>query len=90
MSTADDQDEILYTELLDYESATANASLRFEDQTSEKVRMTLFRADGQLRYWVFVYIVASRLVRHANITITAAVYTDNRGRVTSGLGSALS
>ncbi len=34
--------------------------------------------------------VASRLLRHANITMTAAVYTDDRGRVTSGLGSALS
>ncbi|MBX3742052.1 MAG: tyrosine-type recombinase/integrase [Akkermansiaceae bacterium] len=34
--------------------------------------------------------VASRLLRHANIAITAAVYTDDRGRVTSGLGSALS
>jgi integrase len=34
--------------------------------------------------------VASRLLRHANITITAAVYTDDRGRVTSGLGPALS
>jgi integrase len=34
--------------------------------------------------------VASRLLRHANITMTAAVYADDRGRVTSGLGSALS
>lgn len=34
--------------------------------------------------------VASRLLRHANITMTASVYTDDRGRVTSGLGSALS
>jgi hypothetical protein len=34
--------------------------------------------------------VASRLLRHANITMTAAVYTDDRGRVTSGLGSAFS
>ena len=32
--------------------------------------------------------VASRLLRHANITMTAAVYTDDRGRVTSGLGTA--
>jgi integrase len=34
--------------------------------------------------------VASRLLRHANISMTAAVYTDDRGKVTSGLGSALS
>ena len=34
--------------------------------------------------------VASRLLRHANIAMTASVYTDDRGRVTSGLGSALS
>ena len=34
--------------------------------------------------------VASRLLRHASIAMTAAVYTDDRGRVTSGLGSALS
>lgn len=34
--------------------------------------------------------VASRLLRHANITMTATVYTDDRGRVTSGLGAALS
>lgn len=34
--------------------------------------------------------VASRLLRHANISMTASVYTDDRGRVTSGLGSALS
>jgi integrase len=33
--------------------------------------------------------VASRLLRHASITMTASVYTDDRGRVTSGLGSAL-
>jgi len=33
--------------------------------------------------------VASRLLRHASIAMTAAVYTDDRGRVTSGLGSAL-
>jgi integrase len=32
--------------------------------------------------------VASRLLRHANITMTTAVYTDDRGRVTSGLGAA--
>lgn len=32
--------------------------------------------------------VASRLLRHANITMTTSVYTDDRGRVTSGLGSA--
>jgi len=30
--------------------------------------------------------VASRLLRHASVTMTAAVYTDDRGRVTSGLG----
>lgn len=34
--------------------------------------------------------VASRLLRHANISMTASVYTDDRGRVTSGLGAALS
>ena len=33
--------------------------------------------------------VASRLLRHASITMTASVYTDDRGRVTSGLGAAL-
>ena len=33
--------------------------------------------------------VPSRLLRHASITMTASVYTDDRGRVTSGLGSAL-
>lgn len=33
--------------------------------------------------------VASRLLRHANITMTASVYTDDRGRVTSGLDGAL-
>lgn len=32
--------------------------------------------------------VASRLLRHSNIAMTAAVYADDRGRVTSGLGSA--
>ncbi len=55
---ADDLDEVLYKELLGYESAAANAALRFEDQTSEDVRRKLYRADGRLRYWVFVYIVA--------------------------------
>lgn len=34
--------------------------------------------------------VASRLLRHASISMTAAIYTDNRKKVTSGLGSALS
>ena len=34
--------------------------------------------------------VASRLLRHTNISMTAAIYTDDRGRVTSGLGVALS
>jgi integrase len=34
--------------------------------------------------------VASRLLRHANISMTAAVYTDDRARVTSGLGAAFS
>ncbi len=33
--------------------------------------------------------VASRLLRHASITMTASVYTDDRGRVTSGLGAVL-
>ena len=32
---------------------------------------------------------ASRLLRHANISMTAAVYVDDRGRVTPGLGSGL-
>ena len=35
-------------------------------------------------------LVASRLLRHASITMTASVYTDDRGSVTSGLGVALS
>jgi integrase len=34
--------------------------------------------------------VASRLLRHASIAMTAAIYTDDRKKVTSGLGSALS
>ncbi len=34
--------------------------------------------------------VASRLLRHTNISMTAAIYTDDRGRVTSGLGVAFS
>jgi hypothetical protein len=34
--------------------------------------------------------VASRLLRHTNISMTAAIYTDDRGRVTSGLGAAFS
>lgn len=58
MSTVDDLDQVLYEQLLDYKSAAANAALRFRDQTSDKVRMKLYRADGRLRYWVFVYIVA--------------------------------
>lgn len=58
MRTVDDLDQVLYEQLLDYKSAAANAAFRFKDQTSEEVRMKLYRADGRLRYWVFVYIAA--------------------------------
>ncbi len=57
MNSVDDLDETLYEQLLDYESAVANVALRFEDQSSERVRKTLCREDGLLRYWGYVYCI---------------------------------
>lgn len=76
-----------------YRASRAHAELiewlQSKGMTSRNPLHTLRKEFGSIVCQRAGVYVASRLLRHANITMTAAVYTDDRGRVTSGLGSVL-
>ena len=84
---------IVNTDRLHYRADRAHKEaiswLRTKGVTAPKALHALRKEYGSLVCKKAGIHVASKLLRHSDISLTSAVYADGRGAVTSGLGSAL-